>query len=510
MFARKKKNKSGSVSIQIIDKQEGYKVMQTVGSSKDPEEIEQLWQQALKISKQKDPYQQKLLPIESKTDVAVRNTIKELSNASIRTIGPELIFGTLFDRLGFNQIPDELFRHLTITRLTYPVSKLKTVDYLYRYKGVSVTVDTVYKFLDRLHSRYKDRIEQIVYENTKKRLGNISVVFYDMTTLYFEAEDEDDLRKIGMSKDGKFQCPQIMLGLLVGEEGLPIGYDIFEGNTFEGHTLLPILEQIQKKYGFDQPIVVADAAMLSKDNLTKLGEARYRFIIGARIKNESKAVKDQIMELSKNISDGGSFVITKDDGTRLIVTHSSKRAYKDAKNRRKGVIRLEKKVKSGTLTKQSINNRGYNKFLTLDGEVTVTLDENKITDDAKWDGLKGYVTNTDLEVSAVTENYSHLWKIEKAFRISKTDLRVRPVYHYKRRRIEAHICIAFVAYAIYKELELLLQKAGIEMSSKRAGELAQNMYELRYILPDSGTAQTQKLQMDEAQKQLYDAVMESR
>lgn len=126
-------------------------------------------------------------------------------------------------------------------------------------------------------------MERITYNHTRKVLKTISVVFYDMTTLYFEAEDEDDLRKIGFSKDGKFQKPQIMLGLLVGEGGFPIGYDIFKGNTSEGKTLMPVLQAIQKKYQFGKPIVVADAALLSKDNLETLAEKNYTFIIGGRI-----------------------------------------------------------------------------------------------------------------------------------------------------------------------------------------------------------------------------------
>ncbi len=127
----------------------------------------------------------------------------------------------------------------------YPTSKLKTVDYLQRYQGKTILIDRIYRFLDRLNDKYKDRAEQIAFRYSQSILGCISVVFYDVTTLYFENEDEDDLRKIGFSKDGKFEHPQIMLGLLVGENGYPIGFDIFKGNTFEGHTLLPVLESIK-------------------------------------------------------------------------------------------------------------------------------------------------------------------------------------------------------------------------------------------------------------------------
>ena len=138
--------------------------------------------------------------------------------------------------------------------------------------------------------------------------------------------------------------------------------------------------------------------------------------------------------------------------------------------------------------------------------MAVTIDEKKVQEDAAWDGLKGYVTNTDLAPEKIVEHYGHLWQIEKAFRISKTDLRVRPIHHYLQRRIEAHICIAFVAYALWKELERTLQERKIVMSPKRAAELTQTMYELHYTLPDSGEAQKILLRMDEEQAALYKAV----
>lgn len=510
MFVRKKKNKSGSVSVQIVSKQHSYySIKQTVGCATDPDKITRLELIAKDIIANPE-YQQRLFSIKSGDDLVIENFVGKIANSDIRTVGPELIFGRLFDRLGFNAIPDELFRHITIARLAYPTSKLKTVDYLYRYQGVKLDVATVYRFLDKLNDRYKEKVEQIAYDYTKNILkGNIVVVFYDLTTLYFETEDEDDLRKIGFSKDGKFQKPQIMLGLLVGEEGLPIGYDIFKGNTFEGHTLLPTLKKIQEKYGFSQPIVVADAALLSKDNLKNLVKASYQFIIGARIKNEGDKIKKQILIQAQAMKDGLSFSIKKRDKTRLIITYSDKRARKDARNRERGLRKLYQRIKTGRLTKEHINNRGYNKFLALSGEIAIKINEAKVKEDKQWDGLKGYITNSRLRAKSIVRNYGQLWQIEKAFRISKTDLKVRPIFHQRQRRITAHICIAFAAYAIYKELERLLKKRKVGMSPKRAAELTHNMYELSYTL--SGEAKRVKtlLKMDEEQQILYDIIRKS-
>ena len=398
MFVRKKKNKSGSVSVQIIDKSDGYRVFQTIGASENQDKINLLVQKAQHIIQTCGGKQGELFSFQTAEEAAVKRFLGQLSNQQVRVVGPEIIFGTLFDRLGFGSIPEELFRHIVIARLAHPVSKLKTVDYLYRYQGVTVEADSIYRFLDRLNDTHKDAVERLAFEYSRGVLEHISVVFYDMTTLYFEAEDEDDLRKIGFSKDGKFQHPQIMLGLLVGEQGYPIGYDIFEGNVFEGHTLLPTLDKIRRKYGIGQPVVVADAGLLSRDNLKLLAAEGYSFILGARIKNESDASKTKILERAKRIKDQQGFDLQRVDGSRLIVTYSEQRRKKDAYGRDRGLVRLRQKIKSGTLSKEHINNRGYNKFLTLKGRIDVSIDEVKVNQDSLWDGLKGYITNTGLNL----------------------------------------------------------------------------------------------------------------
>ncbi|KKQ13723.1 MAG: Transposase IS4 family protein, partial [Candidatus Moranbacteria bacterium GW2011_GWE1_36_7] len=203
---------------------------------------------------------------------------------------------------------------MVIARLAFPLSKLKTIDYLYRYQGKTLDIDAIYRFLDKLNDKLKPLVEQIAFAHTLKVLqNNISVVFYDMTTLYFEASDEDDLRKTGFSKDGKHQCPQIYIGLLVGLGGYAIGYDIYEGDIYEGHTLIPFLEKISHKFGLNKPVVVADAGLLSNDNIKSLGTNNYKYILGARIKNESEPIKSKILKTP--FSDGTTTCIQKSDNT---------------------------------------------------------------------------------------------------------------------------------------------------------------------------------------------------
>lgn len=490
------------MSVHIVRKTNGkYRLVKAVGSSSDPREVERLEREAQHLLPELS--QQQSLGFLTEADRTVRDFLHGADNLRVRVVGPERVLGTLFDAMGFGVMPDAIFRYIVIARLAYPVSKLKTVDYLRRSQGIQMDVSAVYRFLDTLRSSYKKRVEAAAYAHTRKVCGDaIAVVFYDMTTLYFDAVDEDDLRRIGFSKDGKFQKPQIVLGLLVAPNGFPIGYDIFKGNTYEGHTLVPLLERMRRKYAFGKPTVVADAGLLSQKNITALTAKKYRYILGARIRNESDEVKARILAARKGMRDGSSIVLMKEDGIRLIVTYADKRARKDRYMREKGLRKLRGKVRSGKLTKESINNRGYNKFLVLEGETTVRIDERKVKDDTRWDGLKGYLTNTELSPADVVAQYTNLWCIERAFRISKTDLRIRPVFHRKRKRIEAHLCIAFVAYAIYKELERQLQLHDAGFSAQRAIELTQTIYELTGTLPDSRKRETVVLGLTDEQKSL--------
>lgn len=503
MFVRQLKNRSGSTSIQVISKFHGrYKVQKTIGSATTQQKIDELVLLAKQEIKNLEK-QQKLFV--SKEDSLAESLVESLSNASIRTLGPEIIFGRIYDFIGFNQVDEQMFRHLVISRIAFPLSKLKTIEYLYRYQGVTFDIDAIYRFLDKLNSKLKELVEQIAFAHTLRVLqGNISVVFYDMTTLYFEASDQDDLRKTGFSKDGKHQNPQIFIGLLVGLGGYAIGYDIYEGNTYEGHTLIPFIEKISKKFNLNKPVIVADAGLLSNDNIKALEEKQYEYIIGARIKNEPEKVKAQIIE--HNYIDGTIISIDKSPSTRLIVNYSSHRASNDAYNRQRGLSRLEKQINAGKLTKSNINNKGYNKYLKMTGDVKIEIDYEKYSNDNIWDGLKGYITNTKLTNTQVLENYKNLWHIEKAFRMSKTDLRIRPIYHRLRNRIEAHICISFTAYCIYKELERVLYAEQSTLSLKKASELTHNMYQITYMLPDSKQTKSRLLNMDEQQLELYQII----
>ncbi|MCH7410957.1 IS1634 family transposase [Belliella sp. DSM 111904] len=497
MFVRKKSNKSGKISVQVIDKVRGsYKVAKTIGSSSNPAEVEEF----VSLGEEWIKNYKGLIDIPFNSEEQVAESVLE-SVENITVSGTELLLNKIFNDIGFNIIKDDIFKWLVYSRICFPASKLKTCDYLLTYHGLDFHVQDLYRYMDKLYNNYKEIVQLISFDHTKKILGgSINIVFYDCTTLYFEVDQEDDLRKTGFSKEGKHQNPQIVLGLLVGLDGYPLAYEIFEGNKFEGHTMIPVIETFRKKYNLPAPIVVADSGLLSKSNIKELLDNGYEFIFGARLKSSGTNQKSKVLALE--LENGESFSLDWEENLRMVVSYSEKRAKKDKINREKGLKKLEKQLNTGKLNKTHINNRGYNKYLKMEGEIKIALDMEKFEQDGQWDGLKGYITNTKLDKEQVIENYNNLWKIEKAFRITKNDIKVRPIYHYKQRRIEAHISIAFVAYKVYKELERQLNEKEANLSPQKAIEIAKGIYTVEIQLKSTGKKLRKTLFLNESQRKM--------
>jgi transposase len=496
MFIRKLKHNNGKIYVQAVEKVNGkYKVRCSFGSADSDIDLQNLVSKAEKWIRNYKGIQEFDFDNERSLYSSFLSSI-----TSHKLVGIDLVLGKIFDEIGFNQIEDQLFKDLVLYRLVYPKSKLKTTEYLYRFAQKTYSQDDLYRYMDKLYNSQKELVQQISYNHTLSILHDgISVVFYDVTTIYFETDYEDDFRKTGFSKEGKHQNPQIVLGLLVSEGGYPLAYDIFEGKQYEGHTMLPIINKFKEKYNLEKLVIVADSGLLSKANIDELIAQKHEFILGARIKNEAKRIKEEILSLA--LKDGQSIIIKKGD-LKLIITYSNQRAKKDQYNREKGLKRLEKNLRTGKLTKSSINNRGYNKFLEMDGEVQVKINQEKIEEDAKWDGLKGYLTNSTLSKERILDNYKQLWQIEKAFRIAKTDLKIRPIFHFKQRRIEAHICLTFVAYKVYKELERQLKEKKSDLSPEKVIEIVQSIYEIEVTTPKMKEKVKKTLILSDEQRQI--------
>ena len=497
MYVRKKHNRSGSTSVVVVSKaSRKYKEIKSFGSSTSEEEIGSLCDKAATWIRSFGGQQE--LDFDDRKGKEVEETERFLSNIdNVLINGTQLLLDHVYDSIGFNQIPDEILRHLVIARVSQPKSKLATVDYLKSYYDEDVDLNHIYRYMDKLYNTQMELAQQISVEHTRKIFGGkIGLMFYDVTTLYFETSETDVLREPGFSKDGKTAESQVVLGLLVSEGGYPLSYSLFNGSQYEGFTMIPMIDDFKQRFTLgDDFVVVADSGLMNKNNVKLLQEAGYKYILGARIKSENASIKQWILSLNKK--DKTHYEYKRENGARLIVSYSEKRAKKDAYNRDRGIARLKKAYKSGRITKNQVNKRGYNKFLEISKDIEVVISEEKIAEDCKWDGLKGYITNTDLNPELVIDQYHGLWVVERAFRISKGTLDMRPMFHFTERRIEAHVCICFIAYKVYKELERLIAINKIGMSVDKVLDAAKTITTIRVRMPENGNHFTKTLFLTE-------------
>ncbi len=507
MYIRKKKNRSGSITVVAVSKARGYyKEVRNFGTAESADEVACLYTKALCWLKANG--NQLSLDFDDELGREREETARVVDNMdAVLLNGTQLLLNQVYDRIGFNQIPDEILRHLVIARVSQPRSKLATVSYLKSYYDEDIDLNRIYRYMDKLYNTQKELVQQISVEHTRKILGGkIGLMFYDVSTLYFETSKTDVLREPGFSKDGKTAESQVVLGLLVSRGGYPLSYSLYNGSQYEGYTIIPMVDDFKQRYNLgDDFVVVADSGLMNADNVKLLRDAGYKYVIGARIKSEKKAVKEKILAWQKK--NGEFFEHKRENGERLIVGYSDKRAKKDAYNRTRGVERLQKAYKSGKLTKDQINRRGYNKFLEISKDVEIAINQEKIEEDSKWDGLKGYVTNTNLAAGDVVNEYKGLWVVERAFRIGKGTLDMRPMFHFTERRIEAHVCICFVAYKMYKELERIITLAGIKLSVDKVLDIAKTITTIRVNMPQNHEIYTKTLFLTDEQnaiKSLFD------
>lgn len=476
----------------VVDKSSGkFRELKTIGVARDDSEIEVLERKARLWM---EDYSGQMSLDFSETE-RVRSEYRNMLSKVERTLlnMPQTILNSIYNSIGFNSIDDVILRHLVVARVCQPMSKVATVEYLKSYFDEDVRLHNIYRYMDSLYDTQRENVQQISVAHTLKVLGGrIGLVFYDVTTLYFESSPhpDDELRQTGFSKDGKTAESQIVLGLLVSEDGYPLSYSIFNGSQYEGRTMIPIIDDFVHRFSLTDFVVVADSGLMSAKNISLLEAAGYKYILGARIRNESPSVKDRI--LSVEHIDGNMKEFRKSGTQRLIVSYSEARARKNTWNRDKGLERLRKAYAKGTLTKENVNKRGYNKFLDISKDITVSINEEKIEGDILWDGLKGYLTNTDLPMEEVISQYHGLWVVERAFRIGKGTLEMRPMFHFSEKRIEAHICICFIAYKVYKELERVIRSIGLGMSVDKVLDIAKTITTVRLRLPN-GEAYTQTL-----------------
>lgn len=507
MFIRIKKINGIKAAIQIVENHRvgsttKQQVLRHIGTGHNEEQIKQLKQLAEVLmakleNKTIEKQTKQHLPKFAKTFGELKTTeavvkVADLIEKQRYILGIHDIYGFIYDHLGFTNLftrPEQrieaacILKEIVLARIARPVSKRATVALLTEQFAVNLDLDRVYKMMDKMDDFFYERIQKRALTETLKLTGGkLKILFYDATTLYFESFTEDELKQNGYSKDLKFNQPQVLLALFVTEHGLPVGYELFPGATFEGHTLIPVLEKLKDRYQLEEVVFVADRGLFNEENIKKLEEKNFKYVVGAKIKNVNKKLQEEILnkdnyesvnyKIGRNckikneqpiIQRFASFTLSKKQ--KLIVHYHSGRAKKDEYDRNKAIEKLQKKLSKSKNPKSLLNNYGYKKYITINGITDIGINVEKIEEAKCWDGLLGISTNIiDKDPEQLLNYYRGLWQIEESFRINKHDLRMRPIYHWKPHRIKAHIAISFIAFVCVRYLEYLISIKEVKIS----------------------------------------------
>lgn len=493
MFVREKHQVNGKVTILIVENvRESGKVHQKIlrrVATVLPHEVAQFRESAEYIkAKMEIEREPNLFPAPTLAQMVISSRKRSESDDSplpvnMRNLREEArivsgiheIYGSLYDEIGFSRVFKQcpvsrsILKDTVMARLAKPCSKRSSCELLERDFGITIALEKIYRMMDTLTPERINRLQDITWSHTRELLTDeIKVMFYDCTTLYFESFTEDELRSFGYSKDHKFNQGQVLLALMVTREGLPVGYDeVFPGNMYEGDTFRYAIEKIKTRYRVKRVVIVADSGLLSKPNIELLEKEKLEFILGARLKSLSDKWQEKILDntdYQKIEKECEVLRITTHAYTknrRLIITHSSKRSEKDRKDREKAIDKLRQKLEKSKRPESLISNYGYKKYLTVDGEVKVRVNEEKLERESLWDGLHGVFTNIkteEMDAEEILTQYHGLWQVEESFRITKHDLKVRPVFHWSEKRIRSHIAICFVAFSLIRFLQYRLRK----------------------------------------------------
>lgn len=469
---------SGATAVQIVRYRSRKRiVIKHIGSAHTKEDIASLKKIAVQWIEQ-TTHQQALFPLEKKGVSLPLVSIDKLRNLGFRCTFAYEMLTKLLRMFCLTDKEHQLLLDLVLMRIIQPASKLESFALLSELFDIHHKRTDFYRSLPTIVGT-KEAIEKSVIVLASTHFSfDFHIVFYDVTTLYFESftEDEDKLdtdgnviekglRKNGFSKDLKFNQPQIVIGLIVTKEGFPVSYEVFEGNTFEGDTFIPLIVRFKKKYRVENLTVVADAAMISFDNVEKLKENSLSYIVGGRIanlkRNQMEEVSTALIEQAsdeKEIKkkDGISTRIETERGL-LVCDFSFKRYQKDKREMEKQIAKAEKLLekKEGAKRTKFLMNKDKKKT-----EQILNLELVEKTKLLLGIGIKGYYTNLiDADNKTIIDQYHNLWQVEKAFRIAKSDLQTRPIYHFKRQTVEAHILICFMALAACKYMELKTKKS---------------------------------------------------
>lgn len=421
----------------------------------------------------------------------IRNYInsKEVEESGDKkNYGIKAIVDKLFEKYNMNQFfekvdkkvkfdVEKLLKIMVMNRIVEPRSKLGIYNNLEyygfkRFEGdEGIALQWLYRALDVL-SEKKEEIEKHMYRQRMNLFNSkVDIVFYDVTTLSFETQQMNEILQMGYSKDKKFNESQVVLGMSIDQDKMPVSFEIYPGNTFEGHTFKDAIETMKSRYNLGKVILVSDRGMMSRNNIEVVENSEYEFIVGKSIKQLKKL--DIFEGEFEEISEGIKYREIGYEEKRLLIIYSEERAKKDKNDRNRLIEKAKKMLAEGNV--ESKDKRGARKYIKEQTKQKYKLDIDKIERDKKYDGYYGIITNTKLNPKQIIEQYHTLWKVEETFRTLKNHLEIRPVFHWTEKRIKGHIVMSFVAYIMQRTLELELERNKIEYSHEKVREAIKKM-----------------------------------
>lgn len=387
---------------------------------------------------------------------------------------------------------EEILKLIITQRLDLPSSKLRTYERQNEHGFYGIELQNIYRAMDIIEP-FNELFQKKAFEITcKHSLRPINCFFFDVTTLYFESIQQDEIRDFGFSKDQKNHSVQIVLALVVDEQGMPIAYEAFKGNLAETKTLIPVLKSLRKRFSITKVIVVCDRGLASLANVLALTKEGFQYVTATKLRSISKNF--HINDLSKYAPLPNQNHLSKEEkilfrsmdhpqyeNALLIATYSPKRARKDKKNREQLIEKLQKKLvnsKNATSVKKVISNAGYKKFLNVIATSQITLNQDAIQKDAVWDGFHGIAVSKDacLKPIEALSCYRDLWHVEETFRIAKNTLKTRPIFHWIPRRIRSHILLCFITLFLERFLELQLRNNQNPMTPEKIRYALSNIH----------------------------------
>jgi transposase len=314
----------------------------------------------------------------------------------------------------------------------------------------------------------KDLIEERIFSERRDLFTSLDMVFFDTTSIYFEGKGGETLGQKGHSKDHRPDLNQIVIGVVIDSNGKPVCSEMWPGNTTDVKSLIPVTDRIRSRFPVSRFCVVADRGMISAEALKELEKRDLPYILGARMRKVNEINREvlshpgrykEVHPERKNSKDPSPLKVKEVllNGKRYIVCLNQSQARKDAQDRQAIIDSLEEKIKAGP--KNLIGNKGYRKYLKMERD-SVSLDEDKVEYESRFDGKWVLITNTDLSSEAVALKYKELWQVEQAFRDMKSILETRPVYHQRDENIKGHVFCSFLALVLKKELHRRLEDAG--------------------------------------------------